>query len=215
MSAPTLPESRATGNTLLVTGRPGARIAAGLALICLLASSSSAAQAVQATDPVAVPKSKQTTLGLYLTAREAYDRWKAAPQDVMIIDVRTPEEFIFVGHPGMAWLIPFATQTYRWDAARRMYAMEPLPDFVARVQQVATPASTLLVTCRSGERGAMAVNALARAGFTNVYNITDGVEGDVVRDSASVFLGKRLMNGWKNSAPWTYEIDPARVVLPQ
>lgn len=190
-------------------------VTAGLALIGLLASSSAAAQAVHPTDPAAVPKSKQTTLGLYLTAREAYDKWKAAPQDVMIIDVRTPEEFIFIGHPEMAWLIPFATQTYQWDAARRMYSMQPLPDFVARVQKVAKPSSTILVTCRSGERGAMAVNALAGAGFTNVYNITDGVEGDVVKDPGSVFLGKRLVNGWKNSVPWTYDIDPARVVLPQ
>jgi rhodanese-related sulfurtransferase len=62
----------------------------------------------------------------------------------------------------------------------------------------------------------MAVNALAKAGFTNVYNITDGVEGDEVTDLESVFVGQRLVNGWKNSgAPWTYEIDPARVVLPQ
>jgi rhodanese-related sulfurtransferase len=183
--------------------------------MALLAPALAGAQVNGAAELPAVPKSKQTALGLYLTAREAYEKWKASPQEVMVIDVRTPEEFIFVGHPGMAWLIPFATQTYHWDAARRMYAMEPLPDFVARVQQVAKPSSTLLVTCRSGERGAMAVNALAKAGFTNVYNITDGVEGEKVKDPESVFEGQRLVNGWKNSAPWTYEIDPARVLLPK
>ena len=43
---------------------------------------------------------KQTVLGLYVTAREAYERWKATAEKVKIIDVRTPEEFIFIdrGH---------------------------------------------------------------------------------------------------------------------
>jgi len=62
----------------------------------------------------------------------------------------------------------------------------------------------------------MAVNLLANAGFRNVYNITDGMEGDEVKDPDSVFDGQRLVNGWKNSGlPWTYKIDPERMVLPE
>ena len=53
-----------------------------------------------------LPKAKQTTLGLYVTAAEAYQMWKAAPDTVKVIDVRTPEEFAFVGHPKMAWNVP-------------------------------------------------------------------------------------------------------------
>lgn len=49
---------------------------------------------------------KQTTLGLYLPAAEAYDKWKADPEKIVILDVRTPEEYIFVGHPEMAWSVP-------------------------------------------------------------------------------------------------------------
>jgi rhodanese-related sulfurtransferase len=61
----------------------------------------------------------------------------------------------------------------------------------------------------------MAVNLLAKAGFKNVYNITDGVEGDSVKDPNSVFNGQRLVNGWKNSdLPWTFDIDPERIRLP-
>lgn len=68
--------------------------------------------------------------------------------------------------------------------------------------------------CRSGGRGAMAVNQLAEAGFTQVYNIVDGMEGDAVEDPESVFQGQRLRNGWKNSGlPWTYKIDPERLPL--
>ena len=93
--------------------------------------------------------------------------------------------------------------------------MSPLADFVTRVRKVAGPDDTLLVMCRSGGRSAMAVNLLAKAGFRNVYNITDGMEGDAVKDPNSVFSGQRLVNGWKNSGlPWTYDLDPDRMVLP-
>jgi rhodanese-related sulfurtransferase len=62
----------------------------------------------------------------------------------------------------------------------------------------------------------MAVNLLAKAGFKNVYNITDGMEGDSVEDPRSVFMGQRLVNGWKNSGcPWTYHLTPDRMVLPK
>jgi rhodanese-related sulfurtransferase len=162
-----------------------------------------------------LPAEKQTTPGLYVTAREAYEKWKAAPAKVTILDVRTPEEFLFIGHAGMAWNIPVAAQTYQWNAEKNQFPMKPLPDFVARVQKVARPDDTLLVMCRSGGRSALAVNLLAKAGFKNVYNITDGMEGDVVKSPDSVFRGQRLVNGWKNSGlPWTYEAEPTRMVLP-
>jgi rhodanese-related sulfurtransferase len=158
---------------------------------------------------------KQTTLGLYVTASEAYEKWKAAPGKITILDVRTPDEFLFVGHADMAWNIPVAAQTYRWDADRKQFPMRPLPDFVSRVRKVARPDDTLMVMCRSGGRSAIAVNLLAAAGFKNVYNITDGMEGDTVNDPDSVFRGQRLVNGWKNSGlPWTYDVNPARMVLP-
>ncbi len=162
-----------------------------------------------------IPKEKQTVLGLYVTAKEAYEKWKADPQKVMILDVRTPEEYLFVGHPTMAWKIPVAIQIYEWDAAKGKFPMKPLPDFVSRVSEVAKPDHTILVTCRSGGRSAIAVNMLAKAGFRNVYNIIDGIEGDAVADPESVYLGQRLKNGWKNSGcPWTYELTPERMVLP-
>jgi rhodanese-related sulfurtransferase len=163
-----------------------------------------------------LPKEKQTVLGLYVTSKEAYEKWKAEQDTIKIIDVRTPEEYLFVGHPTMAWKIPLAAQSYEWDAEKEHFPMKPLPDFVARVSAVAKPDDTLLVMCRSGGRSAMAVNALAKAGFKHVYNITDGMEGDAVEDPNSVFVGQRLVNGWKNSGcPWTYKLTPDRMVLPK
>lgn len=161
-----------------------------------------------------LPKAKQTVLGLYVTAKEAYEQWRAAPDSVKIIDVRTPEEFLFVGHPTMAWKIPVAAQTYEWNAERQQFPMKPLPDFVARVQVMAKPGDTLMVMCRAGGRGAMAANLLAKAGFTTVYNIIDGMEGDANADSESVAQAQQL-NGWKNTGcPWTKKVTPDRMLLP-
>ena len=156
-----------------------------------------------------LPKEKQTILGLYLTAKEAYEQWLEMPDKVMIIDVRTPEEFLFVGSPTMAWRIPVAVQSYEWDTEKKQFPIQPLLDFSSRVQKVANSNDTILVMCRSGGRSAIAANLLAKAGFTKVYNIIDGMEGDGNGDSDSVVQG-----GWKNSScPWTKKITPERMVL--
>jgi rhodanese-related sulfurtransferase len=167
------------------------------------------------TDPTPqIAKERQTSLGLYVTAKEAYDMWQADP-GLRILDVRTPEEFVFVGHAPMAWNIPLALQTYEWDPEKRALRWELNPGFVAEVKAWAGPEDTILASCRSGGRSAMAINALAAAGFTRVYNILDGMEGGAVKDPDSVFDGMRMKNGWKNSGlPWTYEIDPDRMKLP-
>ena len=155
-----------------------------------------------------LPEEKQTKLGLYVTAQEAYDMWKSSPDSVKILDVRTPEEYIFVGHPEMALNIPLLFPKYEWDADKRRYGVEPNEDFLAHAQKLIKPDDTILCMCRSGGRSAAAVNMLAEAGFEKVYTITDGMEGDKVQDPASVYQGKRMKNGWKNSGlPWTYDID--------
>jgi rhodanese-related sulfurtransferase len=176
--------------------------------------SSAAGQAAKKPLSQTLPKGKQTTLGLYVTAKEAYEKWLGAPEKVKILDVRTPEEFIFVGHPTMAWKIPVAVQIYEWDAEKNEFPMQPLPDFVARVKEVAKPGDTIMAMCRSGGRSAIAVNMLAKAGFKNVWNIVDGFEGDRVEDAESVFQGMPMRNGWKNSGcPWTYDLTPDRMAL--
>jgi len=162
-----------------------------------------------------VPERKQTSVGLYVTADEAYEMLRADPERVHIIDVRTPEEYVFVGHAEMARNIPLLFVKHEWNAEIKEFIVEPNPDFIPRVKSLFTPTDTLLVMCRSGDRSAMAVNALAKAGFVNVYNIIDGMEGDKVDDPGSVYHGKRMRNGWKNcGAPWTYEVNPEQTCLP-
>ena len=68
---------------------------------------------------------------------------------------------------------------------------EEVPDeapagFCLPGEKMAKPDDTLMVMCRSGGRSAIAVNFLAKAGFKNVYNIIDGMEGDANADSDSV-----------------------------
>jgi rhodanese-related sulfurtransferase len=163
-----------------------------------------------------LPEGKKTILGLYVTAKEACEQWKAASDKVKIIDVRTPEEYLFVGHPTMAWKIPVAVQLYDWDAEKKQFPMKPLLDFVSRVQTMAKPDDTLMVMCRSGGRSAIAANFLAKAGFKNVYNIIDGMEGDANADSDTVAQAQPLKDGWKNSGcPWTKKLTPDRMVLPK
>jgi rhodanese-related sulfurtransferase len=163
-----------------------------------------------------LPREKQTTLGLYVTSAEAYEKWKANPEKVKILDVRTPEEYMYIGHAVMAWNIPIFFQTYAWDAEKGHFSMKPNPEFTEQIKATFKPDDIILITCRSGGRSAMAVNQLAAAGFKNVYNITDGMEGDAIKDPESVFNGQRLKNGWKNSGlPWTFKVNIELMKLPK
>ena len=143
--------------------------------------------------------------------------WQADPEGVKILDVRTPEEWVFTGHPPMATLIPLAFLAYAWDEEKQGFPWSMNPDFVKLVTERFSPDDTLLVTCRSGGRGAMAINLLAKAaGYTKLYNILDGMEGSKVNDPDSVFDGMRRKNGWVMSGlPWTYDLDPTTMALPE
>jgi rhodanese-related sulfurtransferase len=160
-----------------------------------------------------LPERKTTTLGLYVSAAQAYEMWKSTPDKVKVIDIRTPEEYAFVGHPEKAWNIPFAFVDYQRKEGKFEYEVKWNQDFVTEVKSISGPEDILLIMCRSGDRSAMAVNKLAAAGFTNAYTVTDGFEGDKVTDPGNVFAGKRMKNGWKNSAPWVYGVDPEKVIL--
>jgi rhodanese-related sulfurtransferase len=184
------------------------KILAVVAFATALAASAALAQSGQIpSDPA-----KQTTLGKYCNAMEAYLMWRAKPKEVAILDVRTPEEYAFVGHAEMALNIPVSFANTKFDAEKKRYGMDENPEFAAQVAKRLGKNDTILVMCRSGQRAAAAVNKLAQAGFTNVYNVVDSFEGDAVNDPESVFNGKRMKNGWKNyGLPWTYALNPELV----
>jgi rhodanese-related sulfurtransferase len=166
--------------------------------------------------PPEIPKDKQTTLGLYVTAKEAYDLWQKDQQKIKIIDCRTPEEYAFIGHAPMATNVPSKFMTYAWDEKKKEYVMKVNPDFVKEIKKKFAKDDTILVMCRSGQRSAPSVDLLTKAGFTKVYNITDGFEGDKIKDPQSPNQGKRMKDGWRiSNLPWTYDLDIDLIYLPQ
>ncbi len=163
-----------------------------------------------------VPEGCRTKLELYVTPTEAYERWAADRDHVKVLDVRTPEEYAFVGHPEIAMNIPVVMHTYRWEPEKGRVAIEMNSNFLPEVESWAAPTDTILVMCRSGGRAALAVNALVDAGYSDVYNILEGMEGERVNDPGSDAHRKRMVNGWKNAGlPWTHDLDPALMRLPE
>lgn len=152
-----------------------------------------------------LPKKKQTSAGLYVTAAEAADIL-AKRDDVLLLDVRTPEETVLVGYATDTDAnIPFAMfdPGHAFDEKKKTYKMMPNPAFAETANSflAGRDPATVLVICRSGGRSAKAVNALIKAGVdVPLYSVVDGFEGDKNDD------GRREVNGWKNAgAPWTYK----------
>lgn len=169
-----------------------------------------------AKESVNLPESKRTSLGLYVTSAEAYAMWQADPDKTQLLDVRTPEEYWFVGHATMARNIPLLLVTEAWNDEAGKPTLAPNPDFLQQAEAVLEPGNTILVMCRSGQRSAPAVDKLAEAGFENVYSVTDGFEGDKIKNPDSIFNGQRKVNGWRLAGlPWTYDLDPELAYKPE
>ena len=164
-----------------------------------------------------VPKVKQTKLGKYVTAAQAADLLKSERPRILFVDVRTRAEVQFIGYPSdIDGVVPFVemSQFAEWDDANSRYKLEPNASFsdgVTRLLQAKslTKADTVILICRSGDRSARAADLLADAGFSKVYSVIDGVEGDLSPE------GRRTVNGWKNAGlPWTYKMDKAKTFAP-
>lgn len=160
-----------------------------------------------------VPKNKQTALGKYVTAKEAYDLVQAERDKVLFLDVRTSAEMMFVGMTEeVDAAVPFVEMSTAWDDKSGRFQLNPNGAFIAQVEALLakkglTKADRIVLMCRSGERSARGVDVLAGAGFTNVYSQIEGFEGDSGKD------GRRSVNGWKNAGlPWGYKLDKAKPI---
>ena len=161
-----------------------------------------------ATDPASVPKKKQTSVGIYYTPAEAYDRMLKHGERTLFIDVRDPVEVNYTGMPTVADAnIPFQlADTSKFHMKKKQFDMKPNDNFLTDVDarlkaKGLTKSDTIILMCRSGVRSAKAANALAKAGYTKVYNLTEGFEGDTVKEGQN--RGQRTVNGWKNAGtPW-------------
>lgn len=141
------------------------------------------------------PKSQLVYAG-NLSPEETWQRLKSDPHAVLI-DVRTPEEWAYVGVPDLT------------DLSREVFFVPWLfyprmtinPMFVEQIKNEVQPEAdtTMLLLCRSGVRSAYAAHALTQQGFKNCYNVAGGFEGD--HDGHK---HRGVKNGWKVAGlPWT------------
>lgn len=75
----------------------------------------------------ALPKEKQTALGLYVTSKDAYEKWKAAPEKVKILEVRTVEEYLFIGRAQWRGIFPYFFRVMNGTLLRTIFQCNPIP----------------------------------------------------------------------------------------
>ncbi len=97
-----------------------------------------------------------------MTPLEAHTR--AASGEIVLLDIRTPEEWRETGVPASAQAI-----TMHQDAAKFFAALEAVTK--------GDRTKPLALICRTGNRSAALQVELAKAGYTNVTDVAEGVVG--------------------------------------
>ncbi|MDT8879721.1 rhodanese-like domain-containing protein [Halomonas saccharevitans] len=179
---------------------------AGCLLAVMLAAGPALAEEVAAY--------RETQLGLYVTASEAYELMQDNDRAILI-DVRDPVEIKFTGFAEptdihVPWVL---ADRDHFNADAKTWPMVKNADFEAQVRAELEALDVaeddpIIVMCRSGStRSAPGADVIAEMGFNRVYSVTDGFEGGKLEAGDS--KGVRAVNGWRNSGlPWSYEIDP-------
>jgi rhodanese-related sulfurtransferase len=174
-----------------------------------------------AVDPATVAEPKRTKAGRYLMAADvpAFIQTQGGATKVLFLDLRTRAEAMYVGMAtGIDALVPFVEHQELmtdWDAQRGVYRLEPLQDFVPEVNRRLahkglTKNDVVVLICRSGDRSSRGANRLADDGYSQVWSVVDGFEGDMGKD------GRRSVNGWKNAGlPWSYKLERERMYFPR
>lgn len=183
--------------------------------VILLTSVSVSAHAITEAK---LPSKKQTEFKLYLTASEANQLVTENDKNVLFLDIRTRSEINFLGMPSNADAnIPyFMPESWSdWDDKKRNFKLTPNSNFLTAVEERLqkkglTKDSKIVLICRSGSRSAKAANLMHKVGYSNVYTVIDGYEGD--KSKAAETKGHRVVNGWKNSGlPWSYKLDKEKM----
>lgn len=109
----------------------------------------------------------------------------------VLVDVRSAEERKFVGQVPDSLHVAWATGT----------ALTRNPRFVRELEQKASKDQVILLLCRSGKRSALAAEAATKAGFSKVFNILEGFEGELDEEQ---HRGRN--DGWRyHRLPWTQD----------
>ena len=120
------------------------------------------------------------------------DAWALVESGLaQLIDVRSSEERKFVGHVPGSTHVAWATGT----------SLTRNPRFVRELEAKLKKNDVGLLLCRSGKRSALAAEAAAKAGFTNVFNVLEGFEGELDDRQQR---GKA--DGWRfHGLPWVQD----------
>ncbi len=125
----------------------------------------------------------------HLSPKETLAFLQAHPE-ALLIDVRSEIEYLFVGHPVGAIHVSW-NDGPDWDIN---------PHFVGEVKKLAGREGErpVVLICRSGNRSVDAGNTLEAAGFTRVYNVLHGFEGELDERHH-----RNSVNGWRfDGLPW-------------
>ena len=118
-------------------------------------------------------------------------------ENAVLIDVRSTMEYNFVGHPLNAIHVP-VKEPPGWDIQPEF--VEKVRAFLAehRPENNQLDDVPVLMLCRSGQRSALAGEMLIKNGFTSVYNVLEGFEGDKDENGH-----RNTINGWRfHRLPW-------------
>lgn len=112
--------------------------------------------------------------------------------EALLVDVRSGEERKFVGHVPGSLHVPWATGTALTRNPRFVRELE------AKLAKDGGKNAVVLLLCRSGKRSALAAEAASVAGFTHVFNVLEGFEGEI---DAQQHRGGA--DGWRfHQLPW-------------
>ena len=122
--------------------------------------------------------------------------WELVQQgSAVLVDVRSGEERKFVGHVPDSLHVAWASGTALTRNPRFVRELE------AKVAAAGGKEAVVLLLCRSGKRSALAAEAAAKAGFTHVFNVLEGFEGEI--DARQHRGGS---DGWRfHGLPWVQD----------
>ena len=130
------------------------------------------------------------------------DCWKTLETEpgASLVDVRTVPEWQFVGIPDLSGLGKSA-MFVEWQRYPDMSVNTDFASIVsAKLSETgAGQADKVFMLCRSGVRSIAAAKALTAHGYTQVFNVLGGFEGD--KDQAG---HRATLAGWKfDDCPWS------------
>ena len=113
----------------------------------------------------------------------------------LLVDVRSTEERKFVGHVPGSLHVAWATGTSLVRNPRFVRELE------AKLAKDGGKDAVVLLLCRSGKRSVLAAEAAAAAGFTHVFNVLEGFEGEI-----DAHLHRGGSDGWRfQGLPWVQD----------